>query len=367
MKIALVVPGGVDRSGMHRVIPALLALIKRLASGHELHVYALQQENKPGEWELCGAKIHNLGIGYTRLRAVRSICREHRVAPFDLTQSFFSGSCGLIAVSAARFLGIPSVIHVAGSELVALKSIAYGGRLSWKGRIREWLILHAATAVTTPSAPMVAALASLGIRAQRVPLSVDRDAWPCRLPLPRQKEGPARLLHVGSLNRVKDQTTLLRAFALLIKSRSDVHLDIVGEDTLHGEIQSQAIALHVADRVTFHGFLTQAGLRPVVEAAHLLVMTSRHEAGPVVVLEAAIVGVPTVGTAVGHIAEWAPEAALAAEVGDAAGIAGLIDVLLRDEQLRLQLATEAQRRALQEDADYTARRFEEIYATLGCS
>jgi len=330
-------------------------------------VYALWQENEPGDWELCGAKIHNLGTRRTRLRAAQAICAEHRNSPFGVAHAFFSGSCGLIAAATARVLGIPSLIHVAGGELVAIESIRYGGRLSWKGRIREWLVLRAATAVTTASTPMVAALADLGVKAQRVPLGVDCDAWPCRLPLPRPNADSARLLHVGSLNRVKDQSTLLRAFALLVTSRPDMHLDIVGEDTLHGEIQAEAIALQVAGRVTFHGFLTQARLRPLMEAAHLLVVSSRHEAGPLVVLEAAIAGVPTVGTAVGHIAEWAPGAALAARIGDAAGIAGFIELLLTDERHRLQLAAEAQRRALREDADYTAACFERIYTTLGCS
>jgi glycosyltransferase involved in cell wall biosynthesis len=367
VKIALIVPGGVDRSGTHRVIPTLLALIRRLAARHELHVYALWQEKEPGEWELCGAKIHNVGTRRTRLRAARAICAEHRNSPFGAVQAIFSGSGGLIAATAARLLGIPSLIHVTGGEVAVIESIRYGGRLSWKGRMREWLVLRTATAVTATSAPMVAALAELGVEAQRVPLGVDCDAWPCRVPLPRQNADRARLLHVGSLNRVKDQSTLLRAFALLVKSRPDTHLDIVGEDTLHGEIQAEATALQLAGRVTFHGFLTQERLRPLMEAAHVLVMSSRHEAGPMVVLEAAIAGVPTVGTAVGHIAEWAPAAALAAQVGDAAGIAGFIDLLLTDERHRLQLAAEAQRRALREDADYTAACFERIYTNLGCS
>ena len=367
MKIALIVPGGVDRSGTQRVIPALLALIKRLALRYELHVYALHQEVKPDEWALFGARIHNIGLGRTRVRTVQAIRTQHRIAPFALIQSFFSGSCGLIAVSAGRLLGIPSLIHVAGGELVALKSIGYGGRLTWKGRVREWLVLRAATIVTAPSAPMVAALSDLGVPAQRLLLGIDREMWPSRLPAPRRLEDAARLLHVGSLNPVKDQGTLLRAFALLVRDGAKVQLDIVGEDTLHNQIQSEAQALQVADRVTFHGFLTQSELRPVMEASHLLVMSSLHEAGPVVVLEAAMVGVPTVGTAVGHIAEWAPQAALAAGVGDAAGIAAHIKALLADDPRRVQLACEAQRLALQEDSEHTARRFEQLYATLGCS
>jgi hypothetical protein len=40
-----------------------------------------------------------------------------------------------------------------------------------------------------------------------------------------------------------------------------------------------------------------------------MVVSSRHEAGPVAVLAAAVAGVPTIGTCVGHIAERAPSAA----------------------------------------------------------
>ena len=60
MKVALLVPGGVDRGGTHRVIPVLLWLVERLAAmGHEIHVFAHAQEPEPGEWPLLGALVHN--------------------------------------------------------------------------------------------------------------------------------------------------------------------------------------------------------------------------------------------------------------------------------------------------------------------
>src|SRR3546814_9988889 len=83
-------------------------------------------------------------------------------------------------------------------------------------------------------------------------------------------------------------------------------MDVVGVDTLHGEVQRLATELGLESRVRFRGFRTQRELRPMLAAADLLVMASRHEAGPLVAMEAAVVGVPTVGTAVGHLAEWAP-------------------------------------------------------------
>jgi glycosyltransferase involved in cell wall biosynthesis len=72
--------------------------------------------------------------------------------------------------------------------------------------------------------------------------------------------------------------------------------------------------------------------------------------------------VPTVGTRVGHIAEWAPEAALAVPIGDWSRLAAAIRQLLEDEDLRLRIAHEALKRAVREDADYTAERFTALYA-----
>jgi glycosyltransferase involved in cell wall biosynthesis len=365
MKVALVVPGGVDRSGEYRVIPALLALIERLAAHHELQVFALHQEPAPGAWDLLGARIHNIGCGATRARAIRAILREHRTSPFDLVQSFFSGACGLIAVAAARVLGVPSVVHVAGGEPVRLPDIRYGGRLTWRGRLQERVVRAGATALTAASAPQLELLARLGAAARRVPLGVDCvQTWPARAPVARREDEPARLLQVASLNRVKDQPTLLRALAQLAQGPYAFHMDIVGEDTLAGAIQRLAHELGLTDRVRFHGFLTQRQILPLMQAAHVLVVSSRHEAGPVAVLEAAALGVPTVGTAVGHVVEWAPEAALAVPVGCGQSLAAALRQVLSDEPLRLRLARAAWTRAVWEDADYTAGCFEAIYKEL---
>jgi glycosyltransferase involved in cell wall biosynthesis len=267
-------------------------------------------------------------------------------------------------VLAAALLRVPCVVHVAGGELVALADIGYGGLLRRRGRIREQMTLRRASAVSAASAPLVARIAQFGVRAARVPLGVDLESWPPRAPVRRDPRRPARLLHLASLNRVKDQPTLLAAMAALRTAGVDFRLDVVGEDTLGGEIQAFARGLGIADLVHFHGFLVQREVRPIMEAADLLIVSSRHEAGPLVTLEAAVAGVPTVGTAVGHIAEWAPEAAVAVPVGDAAALARAIDALLGDEERRLRLAREAQRRALIEDADHTARAFQRIYDTL---
>jgi glycosyltransferase involved in cell wall biosynthesis len=348
----------------YRVIPALLSLISRLAINNDVQVFALYQETKAGEWQAVGARIRNIGAKHTAWRAVRAICAEHRRTPFDVVHAIWSGWCGLIAVTSGKLLGIPSLVHIAGGELASMGEIGYGGRLKWYGRLREAWNLRNASTVTAASAPILEMLSALGVAAHRVPLGVDLAAWPPRNPVPRDASRPARFIHVASLNRVKDQTTLLLALAMLMRSGLNFEMNVVGEDTLNGEMQTKAAELGLSERVRFLGFLTQRQLRPMVEAADLMVLTSRHEAGPLALLEAAVAGVPTVGTAVGHIREWSPAAAVCVPVGDWAALAKSIGELLQDEDLRLRIAREALRRAVREDADYTAECFERLYAAL---
>jgi glycosyltransferase involved in cell wall biosynthesis len=362
VRIALVVPGGVDRSGEYRVIPALLALIGRLSLHNEVHVFALVQEATAGDWELAGAHIHNIGVRPTHLRAIRAIWKMHRASAFDVIHAIWSGKCGFVAAVAGRLLGVPNLVHVAGGELVSIPEIDYGGARTWTGRLRESLVLRAVCAVTAASEPTITALSLIGIAAERVPLGVDLMSWPPRAPVRRDRARPARLVHVASLNRIKDQATLLRALAELMRAGLSFEMDVVGEDILNGEVQSLSERLGLSTVVRFHGFLTQRQMRPLLEAAHIMVISSRHETGPLAVLEAAVVGVPTAGTRVGHIAEWEPHAALSAPIGDWLRLAGTIRRLMEDEDLRLGIASEAHRRAIHEDAVFTAERFHALYA-----
>jgi glycosyltransferase involved in cell wall biosynthesis len=367
VRIALVVPGGVDRSGEYRVIPALLALLKRLSAHHDVHVFALYQEAGEAKWHLSGAHIHNIGSRFTRLRAVRAIRALHKSSPFNLVHAIWSGPCGVVAVTAARMLGIPSLVHIGGGELIALPEIGYGGALKWHSRVRERLVLRRTAVISAASEPTIGILSRMGLKGIRVPLGVDLASWPPREPVRRALDQPARLIHVASLNPVKDQATLLHALATAAKSGSSFELDIVGEDVLHGEIQRLARHLGLIEKIHFRGFLPQSQLRTLMNAADLMILSSRHETGPVAVLEAAVAGVPTVGTGVGHVVELAPEAAVSVPVGDPTALAAAICRLLADEELRLRIARAAFERATREDADYTATRFEGLYSRLVAS
>jgi glycosyltransferase involved in cell wall biosynthesis len=138
---------------------------------------------------------------------------------------------------------------------------------------------------------------------------------------------PRRLVHVGALTPVKDQATLLRAFAGLRRSGVCATLDIVGDGPLRSELQLRARELGLNGSVRFLGEVDHAELPSVYRAADVLVVASRHEAQCMVGVEAAACGTPVAGTRVGVI----PQLTRAiADVADADGLGAAIGTQLAD-------------------------------------
>jgi glycosyltransferase involved in cell wall biosynthesis len=361
MKIAIVVPGGVDRSGTHRVIPALLWLIERLAVEDEVHVFALQQEKLPVRWPLLGAQVHNAGARPRRLRTLGQMLAEHRRGEFDIVHAFWAGGPGVAAALFSRLTGVPVLLTLPGGDLSAMPDIGYGARLTRRGRFWVDLALRHATRVIVPSEWMRSQTAALGIDATCIRYGVALDQWPARAPVRRAPGAPLRLVQVANLNRVKDHDTLLGALRVLATRGVPLELDLIGLDTLDGVVQRRCRELGLVDHVHFHGFVEHDAVRPFIDRADLMVVSSRHEGVPIAVLEAAVAGVPTVGTAVGQIADWAPDAAIAVPIGDPAALAEAIGRLADDDDERLRLAANAQAFAVTHDADAFATHMRTLY------
>jgi glycosyltransferase involved in cell wall biosynthesis len=377
MRLALVVTGGVDRSGRERVIPTLLWLIARLAARHSVVVYVLRYLNRPDTYPLLGATVRDLGSPAGLGAQYRTLVRRVRNdGPFDVLHAYWAMPAGLVTVAAGRRLRIPTVVTLDSGELVALDAIpvghardgqnkpltfAYGLQRTWKDRLGVAATLKLATRTTVCTRFMHRLAETHGADPAIVPLGVDTGRL---TPTLKPLGPPWRLLHVGSLNPVKDQSTLVRAFALLVGRGLDVHLDIVGEDTLDGRVQELAIQVGIAGRVTFHGFLPTATLVGMYGKAHALLLSSRHEAAGVVVLEAAACEVPTVGTKVGYVSDWAPDRAVAVPIGDPQALADAAEQLLLDPERRQTTARRARAWAIAHSADWTAAALERLYAAL---
>lgn len=361
----MVVPGGLDHRNERWVLPYLAWLVERLARRHEVHAYAIHRRlERRATYRFMGATVHALGGPFPELRGVLGIVSEHRRRRFDVVHALWAHWPGTVAAIAGRLIRRPVLLHLAGGELVGFPDIGYGARIGWRGRTGVRLALRGASRITVASGEMRELAGRLGFEAIEVPLGVDLTRWPARAPRPRDVTRPARLLHVGTLNRVKDHATLLAAAARLHTGGLVFHLDVVGRDTLGGEVQALARSLGIEEYVTFRGELPHRELRPLMADADVLLVSSRHEAGPMVLLEAAATGVPTVGTAVGHVRDWAPEAAVAVPVRDAVALACETRALLEDEPRRLRIAWAAQQRAVARDAEWTAAAFDRQYAEM---
>lgn len=122
---------------------------------------------------------------------------------------------------------------------------------------------------------------------------------------------------VGRLIPIKDQAALLAAFARV--AGPDDRLLVVGEGPLRAELERQARALGIADRVRMPGLLARDEVYRMLAGADVYVSASHGEGLPLSVLEALAAGLPTV------LSDIAPHRELA-ESNDAVRLVPVGDV-----------------------------------------
>jgi sugar transferase (PEP-CTERM/EpsH1 system associated) len=110
---------------------------------------------------------------------------------------------------------------------------------------------------------------------------------------------------VGRLQDVKDQATLIQAFALLCArrgaARGELRLALVGDGPLRAKLAQTAQDAGVADLVWFPG--ARNDIPELMRSFDVFALSSIAEGTPVTLLEAMACGRPVVATAVGGIPE----------------------------------------------------------------
>ena len=137
-------------------------------------------------------------------------------------------------------------------------------------------------------------------------------------------DGPPVILGVGRLHRIKDFPTLIEAFAV-VRVQREARLLILGDGPDRNSLLRLARERGVAADVDLPG--VTGNPYPAMRAAAVLVLTSRFDALPGVLIEALALGTPIVATDCpsgpreilrgGRYGELVP-------VGDAAGVAAAI-------------------------------------------
>jgi glycosyltransferase involved in cell wall biosynthesis len=370
MRVGLVVPGFSADAG-DWCIPALRHLARALARRDDVRVIAVRYPYQAARYRVEGAEVIAIGGAIRRGVATLDVWRrtlgvlrtEHHRRPFDVLHAFWATESGLLAALAGRILRIPTLVSLAGGELVGLPDIAYGDqRVAWE-RLKVRASLRLASAVTAGSRRLLE-LAEHHVptsRLHRAPLGVDLQLFSPNSAA--QSAGP-RLVHVGTLTRVKDHFTLLRAFGRLQSQRYgvDVSLDIVGNGPLRPDLERLAGELGLAKAVRFCGEMDHAALPDAYRASTAFVLSSRHEAQGMVAIEAAACGIPVVGTCVGIIPELTGQPDAVVPVASVDALADALAATLADPVTRGHAALERARSEF--GLDDCTDRFRELYARI---
>jgi len=232
----------------------------------------------------------------------------------------------------------------------------------------DWLVTCTAT-----NRDYLAALAPPG-RVELVyhGLDLDRFAAPSQPRLPRDgaaADDPVTILSVGRLVEKKGTDILLDALALLPQ---DLHWRLVhvGGGPLRKELEQQATALGLAQRVQWRGAMAQGELLTLYRSADLFALASRiaqdgdRDGLPNVLMEAQSQSVPVVATDVSAIHELIIDGKTGVLVPaqDPPALARALEALMRDPARRQTLAEAGRLRVsaefgLQGNLDRLAARF----------
>ncbi|MDL5199787.1 glycosyltransferase family 4 protein [Streptomyces sp. ALI-76-A] len=182
---------------------------------------------------------------------------------------------------------------------------------TWVGRLRvraESLAARRADGLIACADGLVPRMRHWNKRARLgyIPNGVEVPDLPER-PLARQAlrqrfgvpSSPPLLCYVGRLAPEKAPSRVLRVAAVLGSRQIPVHTLFVGCGPQLGSLREEAARRGLSGRVTFTGLVRDMGT--VYAAADALVLLSRTEATPRVVLEAMSCGVPVVASAVGGV------------------------------------------------------------------
>ena len=371
MRIALITETFTTGVGRH-VADLTTALCQR---GHEVHLLHGQRRVDPGLVQevqhLPGARLFALPMpraprpqDISSLWKIRRYLRHH--GPFDVVHGHSSkgGAYARLLGHAlgARCLYTPHALVTLAPDLGRASRLLYGAA--------ERLLAPLTDHIVCCSAAERDHATALGLGTRRcvvVPNGVEPfSAEPLDV---RARAGlPAATILAGFIGRLEPQKApdiLIEAVGRLSRQGVPVHVAIAGEGRLLPALQQRVAQLAAESAVTWLGAVD--GRRLLAEL-DLLLVPSRYEGFPYVLLEALHSGVPVVATPVGGVAETIEQGQCGRTVPqeDPIALAEAIEQLVRDASERALLAARARQHARRFGVSAMTDRIETLYRGESC-
>lgn len=346
--------------GLESVVHSLAA--EQTREGHDVHVCAIVDAGSAPHPFV--SKLAARGIHSHPLPVAPRAYREERAAVQKLLASVHPD---IVHTHGYR----ADVLHGPAAKRLGFRWVTTshgftGG--SWKNRLYERLqrrSFRKCDAVVAVSRPMQQQLLAAGIRETR--LHWIPNAWAAPVPFLDRQEARRQLgvqpnaFCVGFIGRLgfeKGPDTFLDALALCEEPVTGV---LVGEGRMRAALETRAASIRPPRSVRFAGRVDSAGR--LIKAFDVVVLSSRTEGTPIVLLEAMAARVPVIATRVGGIPDVVSEReALLTAPDQPSAIAAAVCQTLRDPDLaRLRAARAADRLASELNAALWLDRYARVY------
>jgi glycosyltransferase involved in cell wall biosynthesis len=304
--------------------------------------------------QIFGIPYLNVFSNLRRCDACLKILPGHAVA-FERNSLYNVG-----VARACKKLGLPYIMFFDADQIAELDFMGkpLTGWLRWRASrlLRE--NLEEARRVICVSEPAKEHLiASWHVPADKILVfsnAVDIHRFKPDLVLRAETRAVMRLRHepllifVGSFYQWHDISTLLEAFAVVLKSCPEARLVLVGDGSERLSMTKQAMDLGIAPAVQFTGHVAHAEVSRLVNAADIAVvpvpaMKQEMWLSPMKLFEYMASGKAVVASAMGQIVNVVRdgETGLLVPAGDVPALAGAIHRLIGNPELRTRLGHQA--------------------------
>lgn len=330
-RIALFLPGGIGGGLFSQGQPVLMQTVDQLAKQFDITVFSFHPSNS--DYQPSHLKFISPESAIKRGMArwyllILMFLKHHRKNKFQVLYACWGFPSGVLVALLGKVLGLPSIIHLQGGDVVWLPQIKYGSLRNFFSRALARYAYQKADEVIALTQYQAKYLQKM-----RVNRSVNIIPYGVDLKLFSTKEfcynstRELRCLHVANLSAIKDQATLIKTFALVSDS-VNAKLRVVGFDTLNGVLKEMVKEVGLQDRVEFYPSQPYHQMNEFYHWADVFILTSLYEGQGIVLAEAAASGVLLAGTSVGLLDDLGSEYGIIANPQEADELANQIIVSL---------------------------------------